>query len=329
MAMAATTMSTRFTMTVLSRVLASGTALAIATGCMASPQAIPTEQAIAPTPTPAAETGGAVFLPTPVPVVPTSTPVPTATPVPIQTIGELLAVRDDAALFVTELDRLGLLEQLNDPEGGPWTVLVPTDIVMTSFVEVFETLDEDEQLSAISGHVIAGIVPTDDFIPGSEFTSVSGGAISVDTTGALAGGGRVFGDSQSGTNGVVHRIDALVLPFTDSIDELLITGLNVLQPVLFEQQSSELTPSGEETLGLAADMVLGLARPVIISVEAHADPSEADATALTDARAEAARDFLIDRGVQTDRLETVGFGISQPAGDDIVANRRVVLVVLE
>ncbi len=73
-----------------------------------------------------------------------------------------------------------------------------------------------------------------------------------------------------------------------------------------------------------------------IVVEGHTD-SRGDAEynlGLSERRARAVRDYLVERGVASDRLSTVGLGESQPVADNSTAdgraqNRRVVLRVAE
>jgi OOP family OmpA-OmpF porin len=72
----------------------------------------------------------------------------------------------------------------------------------------------------------------------------------------------------------------------------------------------------------------------VVEVGAHsdADGSEENNLALTEARAEAVVDYLVDAGVRRERLIAVGYGESQPVADNDTeagkaANRRVEFAV--
>jgi outer membrane protein OmpA-like peptidoglycan-associated protein len=66
-----------------------------------------------------------------------------------------------------------------------------------------------------------------------------------------------------------------------------------------------------------------------IQIQGHTDSSGAEAynQALSERRANAVRDALIQRGVAPERLTTIGFGESQPISSSAAMNRRVSLVM--
>jgi hypothetical protein len=72
-----------------------------------------------------------------------------------------------------------------------------------------------------------------------------------------------------------------------------------------------------------------------VVIEGHTDAQGGDAVneKLSKHRAEAVREYLIDKGVEPERLETKGFGSSQPIADNATpegreANRRVDFIVV-
>lgn len=108
----------------------------------------------------------------------------------------------------------------------------------------------------------------------------------------------------------------------------------VLRGVTFEFNSAELTMGARERLIRAADALLG--QPDLeIEIAGHTDNvgSGQYNQALSEARAESVRQYLIDLGVAPDRMTAKGYGPSQPrmsneteAGRD--RNRRVEFRIL-
>jgi outer membrane protein OmpA-like peptidoglycan-associated protein len=67
----------------------------------------------------------------------------------------------------------------------------------------------------------------------------------------------------------------------------------------------------------------------MIQIQGHTDRSgpEAYNLSLSERRANAVRDALVQRGVSPERLTTIGFGESQPISSSAAVNRRVSLVM--
>ena len=109
----------------------------------------------------------------------------------------------------------------------------------------------------------------------------------------------------------------------------------VLKNVQFELNSSELTAGSSESLDKVVDAMneYGTLR---IEIQAHSD-SSGDAAynqSLSEKRASSVRDYLVGKGIASDRMEAKGYGESQPIADNDtrdgrVANRRVELKVIE
>jgi OmpA-OmpF porin, OOP family len=102
-----------------------------------------------------------------------------------------------------------------------------------------------------------------------------------------------------------------------------------LQPITFQTGSAQLTAEGRSTLDTVAETLA--ANPTVnIEIQGHTDnfgvPSENQT--LSQARAETVRTYLIDNGIDADRMTAVGFGDTQPVADNTTSagraqNRRI------
>ena len=106
-----------------------------------------------------------------------------------------------------------------------------------------------------------------------------------------------------------------------------------LPGINFEVNSAQLTSSSAATLDGAAE-TLNKYTDIFAEVAGHTDSSGSDSynMSLSGKRAQAVKDYLLSRGVETSRLSSKGFGETQPIADNSykegrAANRRVELVV--
>jgi OOP family OmpA-OmpF porin len=112
-------------------------------------------------------------------------------------------------------------------------------------------------------------------------------------------------------------------------------GSITLEGVGFELNSAQLTAESRSVLdGIAAD--LKKYPRLKIELQGHTDSSGSDAynLQLSQKRANAVRDYLVEQGVSSSQLTAKGYGESQPIADNTTAdgrakNRRVVMSVLE
>ena len=102
----------------------------------------------------------------------------------------------------------------------------------------------------------------------------------------------------------------------------------------FKAGSAELVPSSLKTLNAA---IAGLKRnpKAKIEVEGHtsSDGSAELNQQLSEDRANSVRNYMIEQGIDADRVTAVGYGPSRPKGDNSTeagrrANRRIELKVL-
>ena len=98
---------------------------------------------------------------------------------------------------------------------------------------------------------------------------------------------------------------------------------------LFDVDTSTLKPGAYTEIARVAD-VLNRYPQTTLRVEGHTDSkgSEAYNQTLSEKRALAVKSALTQRGVDPTRIQTVGFGESQPISSDDAMNRRVVIVII-
>jgi outer membrane protein OmpA-like peptidoglycan-associated protein len=98
---------------------------------------------------------------------------------------------------------------------------------------------------------------------------------------------------------------------------------------LFDFDASTLKPGAYTEIGRVAG-ILNRYPQTTIRVEGHTDSkgSEAYNQTLSEKRAIAVKSALTQRGVDPARIQTVGFGESQPISSDDAANRRVLIVII-
>lgn len=111
------------------------------------------------------------------------------------------------------IKQAGLVETLKSK--GPFTVFAPSDEAFAKVPkETLEALGKDKaKLAAVlTHHVVAGKVMAKDVKPGS-VRSVHGQDLRLDTaTGVTINGARVVKADVEASNGVIHVIDAVLLP---------------------------------------------------------------------------------------------------------------------
>ena len=98
---------------------------------------------------------------------------------------------------------------------------------------------------------------------------------------------------------------------------------------LFDVDTSTLKPGAYTEIARVAD-VLNRYPQTTLRVEGHTDSkgSEGYNQTLSEKRALAVKSALTQRGVDPTRIQTVGFGESQPISSDDAMNRSVVIVII-
>ena len=123
--------------------------------------------------------------------------------------------------LVKAVEAAGLVDTLQSD--GPWTVFAPTDEAFAAVPS--ETLtaliaNKDQLTQVLTYHVVAGEVPSSDVVTldGESVETVNGATveISVDGDMVMVNEANVVADDVEASNGVIHVIDAVLLPPADA-----------------------------------------------------------------------------------------------------------------
>ena len=118
--------------------------------------------------------------------------------------------------LVTAVQAAGLVETLKG--AGPFTVFAPTDAAFAALpagtVEDLLKPENKEKLTAIlTYHVVAGKVTAADVVKLTSATTVNGQDVTIDaTSGVKINNATVIIPDVAADNGVIHAIDAVLLP---------------------------------------------------------------------------------------------------------------------
>jgi uncharacterized surface protein with fasciclin (FAS1) repeats len=118
--------------------------------------------------------------------------------------------------LVAAVQAAGLVETLKG--AGPFTVFAPTDAAFAALPagtveDLLKPENKDKLVSILTYHVVPGKVMSGDLTEGMKAKTVQGGEVTI----TLDGGAKVNGAAVSTadietSNGVIHVIDAVILP---------------------------------------------------------------------------------------------------------------------
>ncbi len=118
--------------------------------------------------------------------------------------------------LVAAVEAAGLVETLKGP--GPFTVFAPTDAAFAALPagtveDLLKPENKDKLVAVLTYHVVPGKVMSTDLSEGLTAATVQGGNVTI----TLEGGAKVNGAAIStadieASNGVIHVIDAVILP---------------------------------------------------------------------------------------------------------------------
>lgn len=137
-------------------------------------------------------------------------------------IVELAQSTEELSTLVTAVETAGLVETLSGE--GPYTVFAPTNDAFEALLEELnvtaeELLARDDLADILTYHVVVGEVMAADLSDGQVIDTVQGGKLTVSVsdagvvlTDANGNKAKVTTADVKASNGVVHIIDAVVLP---------------------------------------------------------------------------------------------------------------------
>ncbi|WP_146345949.1 fasciclin domain-containing protein [Phaeobacter marinintestinus] len=118
--------------------------------------------------------------------------------------------------LVAAVTAAGLVDTLKGD--GPFTVFAPTDEAFAKLPEgTVETLlkpeNKDQLVAILTYHVVPGKVMSTDLVDDMKATTVQGGMITIDLdNGVMVDAANVVTADIEAENGVIHVIDAVILP---------------------------------------------------------------------------------------------------------------------
>jgi uncharacterized surface protein with fasciclin (FAS1) repeats len=118
------------------------------------------------------------------------------------------------------LEAAGLVETLKGP--GPFTVFAPTDEAFAALPEgtvatLLEPENRDDLVAVLTYHVIPAALPAAEVVKYDEAETVNGASLAIDASGdgVMVNGANVTATDIMATNGVIHVVDAVLLPPTE------------------------------------------------------------------------------------------------------------------
>ncbi|MEL7012986.1 MAG: fasciclin domain-containing protein [Pseudomonadota bacterium] len=118
--------------------------------------------------------------------------------------------------LVAAVQAAGLVDTLKGE--GPFTVFAPTDEAFAALPKgTVDTLlqpeNKDQLVAILTYHVLPGKVMSTDLSDGMTATTVQGGDVTIGTEGGVTvNGANVVAADVEASNGVIHVIDAVILP---------------------------------------------------------------------------------------------------------------------
>ena len=131
-------------------------------------------------------------------------------------IVDTAAAAGDFGTLLAAAEAAGLVDTLKSD--GPFTVFAPTDAAFAALPEgTVEDLLKPENKDALAAiltyHVIAGKVMSTDLTDDMEAATVNGDTVMIDLdNGVMVDGANVTAADIEATNGVIHVIDAVIMP---------------------------------------------------------------------------------------------------------------------
>ena len=134
----------------------------------------------------------------------------------IADIVDLAIATESLSTLVAAVQAGELVETLKSE--GPFTVFAPTNDAFAALPEgtldnLLKPKNKDQLVAILTYHVVGGKVMSTDLTDGMEAQTVNGASVTITTAdGAKVNGANVVLADVEASNGVVHVIDAVILP---------------------------------------------------------------------------------------------------------------------
>lgn len=139
-------------------------------------------------------------------------------PMPGDDIVDIASSNDDFSTLVAAVSAAGLVDTLKGP--GPFTVFAPTNEAFAALPEgtvenLLQPENRDQLVEILTYHVVPGVA-TSETLAGRQvrYATVNGETVHIDATGAgvTVENANVIAADIMASNGVIHAIDAVLLP---------------------------------------------------------------------------------------------------------------------
>ncbi|MEP0984217.1 fasciclin domain-containing protein [Ekhidna sp.] len=133
-----------------------------------------------------------------------------------QDIVELAVGTESLSTLATALTAADLVTALKAE--GPFTVFAPTNDAFVALPEgtldnLLKPENKDQLVNILTYHVVSGKVMSTDLVDGMEAETLNGAKVTISlTNGAQVEGANVTSADIEASNGVVHIIDAVLIP---------------------------------------------------------------------------------------------------------------------
>jgi len=259
---------------------------------------------------------------------------PTTAAPAARTVTDLVTSSADLSSLSAQLTRAGLADTLRG--AGPFTVFAPTNPAFASMDAALKRstdVNAERLKKVLTYHVVSGRLSPTELAAKTSLDTVAGEKLSVlaGTPVKLADGKLAVQRSIEVGNGIVYLVDAVAVPptVTQALrDEATLNDVVRLEPIRFATGSADIVADSRATLDRAVVALRTITGNVEIGGHTDATGSAAGNQTLSQARAAAVRQYLIDAGIPAARLTAVGYGQDRPVAsndteDGRALNRRI------
>jgi PGF-CTERM protein len=170
-----------------------------------------------------------------------------------ENIVEVAAADGDFDTLVSAVSTAGLAGTLSGP--GPYTVFAPSDAAFNKLPSgVLADLTTNESMrdtlrGILAYHVVPGRVLSSDLADGMELRTVEGGnlRVTVDNGSIMINGANVVRPNINASNGVIHAIDAVLMPAAAVSEVEAVEEVEVAEPAA--ERPAETTPAQQTQPG--------------------------------------------------------------------------------